>query len=190
MSRRGSPNEERWGPSWERVARAEREHWILTRDLDHPDARKLSRIEGVLRSLWGKLADGEDIGDRVDELYRAATGHRAEADAQIELLLGLALAAAHVRARAREGRPTVSDNGLVRLVIGGFERAHPRRAARLEKAMIVEAVKAWSRGRGRPRRGTTSGSKWAAAAALIEAAGLGSLDERAVENVWERRRRK
>lgn len=180
---------EQWGPGWEEGrAWVERSYWITERRLIHlPDARRLVRIGNVVRDLWGRLADGEDIGDRLDTLYEAATGRTDATDASLELMLAIHIA-------ARSYNAARSDTLSVRLVHSQIERDYPVEAKRLRghDRLIVEAVRAWRRGRGRQRRGLPR--KWGAVAAVLKAAGYTDrdgeqLDERRLEQRWRRRKK-
>jgi hypothetical protein len=92
-----------------------------------------------------------------------------------------------------ESHANPTDGRIARLVLVGFKHAFPDETERLHgrpnhEAMIAGAVRAWRRGRGRQRRGEVR--KWIAVGAVIEAAGLGTLDERALQKLWDQRERK
>lgn len=177
---------ETWGPRWERVAWVDRAYWIVQRRHRNPAASKLLRVENVVRDLWRRLAAGEGIDDRLDVLFRAATGRSEDSNAQLELMLGISTAA--------RIKNTVSDAGLVKLAMIDFEKRYPHHVCRLRRhsnhaELIATAVRAWRRKRGRPRKGELVGSKWTFTRHVLAAAGLDD-DETSLEARWTERTKK
>jgi hypothetical protein len=197
-----------WEPSWQRIEARERDLWILKRGLTDRSARRLSRVESVVSDLWRQLASGQNVDARIDVLYRAATGRHDESDARLELMFGIAGVAHSMSWNERmladtdpdpvyraiaESHANPTDGRISWLVLVRFKHAFPDETERLHgrpnhEAMIADAVRAWRRGRGRQRRGEVR--KWSAVGAVIEAAGLGTLDERALQKLWDQRERK
>jgi hypothetical protein len=186
---------------WSEVCDVEAEHYELVhrviRDRRGRAVDELIRVNIFVRELWRALDRGEDVDERARALYRAVTGRHDDTEARRVVISAIQRVArhtdAHIGAMLWGGDPqrvpTATDVQIAGLVCLDIRRLGEP-AARLEKhpSAVALAVRQWRRGRGRPSRGGPArpvGSKWSAVAAVLQLAGLGKLDEKAVEQLWK-----
>lgn len=167
---------------------------------------QIIHIEGVIADLWRALDEDEDTSiaiGLIEKIYAAATGRIDDNDARRLLIWSISVVATWSDAqygrrllnrvprkrKAKDKRRSANATdeqlaGLVRLQW----RRYPAHAERLrsDPSCVARAVRLWRRGPGRPRFDAPSGSKWAAVAEVIKLAGLGAVDEKAVEQFWKR----
>lgn len=185
---------------WSDLSDVEAEHYELVhrviRDRRGQAVEELIRVDNFVRELWRALDRGEDVNRRARALYRVVTGRQDDTEARRAVIAAIQRVARRTDAEigavlwaGDPGRaPTATDaqiGGLVCLDIRRLGDASTRLEA--HPSAVALAVRMWRRGRGRPSRGVTGravGSKWSAVAEVLELAGLGRLDEKAVEQLW------
>lgn len=144
--------------------------------------RVLARVTELGRALargHERLADGRNVRDQIDHMYRTAEGYTEDTLARRELIGAVATAAATCDA-------SDDDASLCRAVC--YDPRIPLDVAELleaEPAKVALAVRMWMRGSRRPRKDEPKGSKWAAVADVARLAGLPVTDAMSNEDAWK-----
>jgi hypothetical protein len=132
---------------------------------------RVTELGRALARQQPQVADGRDVRELIDRLYRAAEGHSEDALARRALMNAVAVAA--TRASVDD-----DDESICRRVCA--DRRLPEAMAEIlecEPAKVAHAVRLSMRGPGRPRIGEPRGSKWGAMAELAKLVGLPVVDE-------------
>lgn len=147
---------------------------------------KLLHLRIVVDELYKAVERGDDVTDRVNVLYRAATGRADDTDARRNLMVAIGMTANHTDEEYEQLLGIdVTDEVLCDFVCGYLE-GETRDRLRQHPVEVSQAVRSW-RAKGRPKRGERRVGKWEAVAALIQIARLGSATFTAenAEQIWK-----
>jgi hypothetical protein len=185
---------------WSQVKEAEEaDHYALIQRVrrdrpNDPAVNHLIDVESVVRKLWRALACGKNVDNRARALYRAATGRHDDTEARRMVIAAIQQVAWPTDQRVdallwgvnSRRLPIATDTLITSFVCMQIPRMKDA-VARLKEnpAAVATAVRKCRSGRGRPKAGGPAGSKWSAIAEVLQLAGLGKLDEKAVEQLWK-----
>ncbi len=152
--------------------------------LADPSVDRLLHIDTIVRGLWHALDRGEDVSARVKALHRVAAGRDADTTTRRDLMIAIDRAARNAKDPRILSEPS-TDKRLTTLVCINLRHEEEIvKRLRESPAVVAEAVRAWTRTRGRPATGSKGEGKWKAIAGVAKLAGLPTVAEKVLEATW------